>query len=95
MLVKRDRIGNTQVMLQAAQIRAARGLLGWRQQDLAKAAKIGLATLARIEQREGPAQGRVSTIIRIQNALQRAGVRFLEDDNGSYGVWLDKKPRRR
>ena len=38
-------------VLQAAQIRAARALLAWRQEELAKAAKIGLATLARIEQR--------------------------------------------
>ena len=47
-------------MLQAGQIRAARALLAWRQEDLAKAAKIGLATIARIEQREGPAQGHVA-----------------------------------
>ena len=39
--------------MQAAQIRAARALLGWRQEDLAKAAKVGLATIARIEQGEG------------------------------------------
>ena len=83
-------------MLQAAQIRAARALLGWRQQDLAKAAKIGLATLARIEQREGPAQGHVATILRIQGALQHAGVRFLEDDSGGIGVKLERKrPRKR
>jgi predicted transcriptional regulator len=82
-------------MLQAAQIRAGRALLAWRQEDLAKAAKTGLATIARIEQTEGPAQGHVSTIIRIQEALERAGIRFIEDENGAFGVWLGPKPKKR
>ena len=81
-------------MLQAAQIRAARALLGWRQEDLAKAAKTGLATVARIEQQEGPAQGYVSTIMRIQGALERAGIRFIEDESG-YGACLQAKQQRR
>lgn len=81
-------------MIQAAQIRAGRALLGWRQQDLAKAAKAGLATVARIEQREGPAQGHTSTIIRIQEALERAGVRFTDDEAGGFGVRLIKKPKK-
>ena len=85
-------------MLQNSQIRAARAMLGWRQEDLAKAAKTGLATIARIEQLpDGPAQGHVSTIIRIQQALERVGVRFLEDDGAGYGVRLQhtKQPKRR
>jgi len=81
-------------MIQAAQIRAARALLGWRQEDLAKAAKTGLATIARIEQREGPAQGHTSTIVRIEAALERAGVRFFQDEDGSFGVRLIKKPKK-
>src|SRR3546814_1857414 len=51
-------------MIQAAQVRAARALLGWRQEDLAQAAKIGLATIARIEQGEGTVQGNFSTIMK-------------------------------
>jgi predicted transcriptional regulator len=77
------------MMLQNSQIRAARAMLGWRQEDLAKAAKTGLATIARIEQLpDGPAQGHVSTIIRIQQALERVGATFLEDDGTGYGVRL-------
>jgi len=82
-------------MLQAAQIRGARAMLGWRQEDLAKAAKTGLATIARIERQEGPAQGQVSTIIRIQDALERAGATFLENDGGGYGVRLKRKLQQR
>ena len=86
--------GTLKLMLQSAQIRAARALLAWRQDDLAKAAKTGLATIARIEQMEGVAQGHVATIVRIQNALERAGIRFIEGEDGSYGVLLEKKPKR-
>jgi transcriptional regulator with XRE-family HTH domain len=82
-------------MLQAGQIRAARALLAWRQEDLAEASKTGLATVARIEQTEGPAQGHVSTIIRIQDALERAGIRFIEPEGGNYGVVLERKKAKR
>jgi transcriptional regulator with XRE-family HTH domain len=77
-------------MLYAAQIRAARVLLGWRQQDLAKAAKIGLATLARIEQGQGIAQAHVATIVRIQAALERKGLRFINKAD-EIGVALQTK----
>ena len=72
-------------MRYSAQIRAARALLGWRQDQLAKAAKIGLATLQRIEQRDGLIQGNFSTVLKIQNALERVGIEFSEND-GAIGV---------
>jgi transcriptional regulator with XRE-family HTH domain len=87
--------GTLEFMIQSAQIRAARALLAWRQGDLAKASKTGLATIARIEQMDGLAQGHVATIVRIQNALERAGIRFVEDEGGVYGVLLEKKSRKR
>ena len=87
--------GTLEFMLQSAQIRAARALLAWRQEDLAKASKTGLATIARIEQMEGLAQGHVATIIRIQNALERAGIRFIDGEGGGYGVFLERKPKKR
>ncbi len=52
-------------MRYSAQIRAARALLGLRQEELATAAGIGLATLQRIEQRDGLIQGNFSTVLKI------------------------------
>jgi predicted transcriptional regulator len=75
-------------MLQSTQIRAARALLSWRQEDLAKASKIGLATIARIEQRKGIVQGNFSTIMKIQQALEHEGISFIEDPNNGIGVRL-------
>ena len=39
-------------MTSTAQLRAARGLLGWSQTDLARAAKVSRATIARAELQE-------------------------------------------
>jgi transcriptional regulator with XRE-family HTH domain len=69
-------------MLHAEQIRAARALLGWRQDDLAKAANVAPATIYRLEKGEGPLMGYVSTLMRIQSAFENAGVRFLDNDAG-------------
>jgi len=73
-------------MLEAAQIRAARALLGWRQEQLAKASGVGTATIQRLENSKGPLGGYVSTMKRIQIAFERAGVRFLPDEPGSGGI---------
>jgi predicted transcriptional regulator len=75
-------------MLQVSQIRAARALLGWRQGQLAKAAKIGLATIARIEQGEGTVAAHVSTVVKIQTALEAKGITFVDDRENGYGVLL-------
>jgi transcriptional regulator with XRE-family HTH domain len=79
-------------MRYSAQIRAARALLGMRQDELAKAAGIGLATLQRIEQHDGLVRGNFSTVLKIQKALQQAGVAFSDDDeSGGIGVRLKKR----
>ncbi len=72
-------------MLQPAQIRAARALLDWRQEDLAKASGVGTATIQRVEKGNSPVGGYVSTVIRIQTALEKAGVLFIDDD-GTAGI---------
>ena len=77
-------------MLHAVQIRAARALLDWRQEDLAGAAKVGIATIRRIERHPGPAKGYFSTVSRIQQALERAGIRFIDSGaEGGIGVRLE------
>jgi transcriptional regulator with XRE-family HTH domain len=77
-------------MRYSAQIRAARALLGWSQGQLAREAGIGLATLQRIEQTDGVIKGNFSTILKIQKALEQAGIHFNQDDAGQMGVQLQK-----
>jgi transcriptional regulator with XRE-family HTH domain len=75
----------------SAQIRGARALLGWSQNQLAHKAGVGVATLQRIEQNEGVLKGNFSTILKIQRALEEAGIRFTEDGAGEIGVTLKAK----
>jgi transcriptional regulator with XRE-family HTH domain len=83
-------------MLQVAQIRAARALLGWRQEDIAEAAKISVATIRRIESQVELLTGNVSTLLKIQAAFEQAGIQFIdEDEMGGFGLRLAKKKRKR
>jgi transcriptional regulator with XRE-family HTH domain len=75
-------------MRYSSQIRAARSLLGWSQDKLARAAGVGLTTLQRIEQNEGIVKGNFSTILKIQRALEQAGIKFSDDEASEIGVSL-------
>jgi DNA-binding XRE family transcriptional regulator len=78
-------------MLTSGQLRAARALLNWRQEDLSRAAKVGIATIQRMEKEDGPITGNISTALKIQAAFEKAGISFLEvDQMGGIGVRLSR-----
>jgi transcriptional regulator with XRE-family HTH domain len=81
-------------MISVEQIRAARGLLGWSQSQLAEAARRSLPTIKRLEREdgEGPA---VSDDVRlaVKSALEKAGVEFIPENGGGAGVRLRKRHR--
>lgn len=74
------------------QLRAARGLLGWSQSELASRAGLSLPTVKRLEGGFGP---KVSNDARakLQRALVSAGVEFIDENGGGPGVRLKKTPR--
>ena len=74
-------------MLTSHQIRAARGLLRWSARELAQRAGVHVATVQRMERCEGPVQGTVESLRKVQHALEAAGVEFL-GDNGGPGLRL-------
>jgi predicted transcriptional regulator len=77
-------------MITSRQIRAARALLGWSQQQLADKAIVSLNAVARLE--KGMVDSRISTMQAIQKAFVRAGVEFLDADQKGEGVRL-KSPK--
>lgn len=78
-------------MLLSEQVRAARSLLGWSQDDLAQHAGIGIATLRRLEGKAGPLGGNAESVWKIQATLEAAGIVFIpEDDKYGPGVRLRK-----
>lgn len=72
--------------ISAAQCRAARALLGWSQQDLCDAARVGRATLAKFESEKSEPYER--TLRDIAAALAAAGVEFIPANGGGQGVRL-------
>lgn len=68
------------ILISGRHIRAARGLLGWTQRDLAKKGKVALGTLRKMEDSDGPVGSRTETLIRVIVALEKAGVEFLNDN---------------
>jgi transcriptional regulator with XRE-family HTH domain len=67
-------------MIFPVQIRAARNLLGLSQEDLAKRASIAVVTLKRLEAARTEIRGSAQTMARIQQALESAGIIFIDQD---------------
>jgi transcriptional regulator with XRE-family HTH domain len=80
-------------MIDSTQCRAARGLLAWSQQDLAEAAGVGIVTVHQLE--AGTSEPRRATLQVIRNALEAAGVEFIDANGGGPGVRLREPPRNR
>jgi transcriptional regulator with XRE-family HTH domain len=72
------------------QIKAARALLAWSQEELASAANISIPTIKRLEANDGPLGGRSETGDKIRQALQVGGVEFIDENGGGPGVRLRK-----
>jgi transcriptional regulator with XRE-family HTH domain len=62
-------------MITIPQIKGARGILGWTQDELAAAAKISLPALNNLER--GLTRPHAETLQRIRKALERAGIEFI------------------
>ena len=77
------------------QIKAARALMAWSQEQLAQEADVSLPTIKRLEANDGPLGGRSETGARIQSALQRAGVEFIDENGGGPGVRLRRSVSRK
>ena len=80
-------------MIEAAQIKAARALLGIGQVELSELAGVGLTTLKRLELSD-EITGSARTLWKIQTALEAAGVEFIPaDDEKGPGLRLKHKAR--
>jgi predicted transcriptional regulator len=77
------------------QIKAARALLGWSQDDLARAAELSVPTIKRLEALDGPLGGRGQTAEKIVGAIVSAGVDFIYENGGGQGVRLRKPTRQK
>lgn len=77
------------------QLLAARAILEWTQEDLARRSDVSLPTIKRIELRKGEAK--TETLAKLQRALEKGddagAIRFIAENGGGVGVRLKKRSR--
>ena len=83
-------------MITAAQMRAARALLGLDQRALAELSGLSLPTIQRMEASDGVIRGNVDSLMKLTSALSSAGIELIGDgavsNTGGRGVRLRPQP---
>lgn len=72
------------------QMKAARALIGWEQQQLADAAGVAINTIRRMEGGDGAIKANAETLRKVEKAFIEAGLELL--NHGSPGVRLRSDP---
>jgi len=79
-------------MITAAQMRAARAMLGIDQRSLAGMSGLSLPTIQRMEASDGVVRGNVDSLMKLVSALQDAGIELIGEgaasSDGGRGVRL-------
>jgi transcriptional regulator with XRE-family HTH domain len=72
-------------MITAAQLRAARALVGIDQRELAAQAGLSLPTIQRMEASDGVIRGNVDSLMKLVAALDAAGIELIAENAASAG----------
>ena len=70
-------------MITAAQLRAARALLGVDQRRLAELSGLSVPTIQRMEGRDGLIRGNVDSLMKLVGALNAAGLDLIDEGSPS------------
>lgn len=73
-------------MVTGGQIRAARGMLRWRVEDLALQSGVGARTILRLETVNGLPQANTSTLEKIRKAFEAEGIKFIGAPDDGPGI---------
>jgi hypothetical protein len=76
--------------LTSAQIRAARALLRWTAEELARRSLLSVATIRRAELTDGETSLTAANDLAVRRVLEDAGVEFIDEDGGGPGLRLRK-----
>ncbi len=78
-------------MINADQIRAARALLRWPARKLAAASGVSPPTIQRMEGGQGVTASLARNVEAVEKALGDAGIVFIDENGGGYGVRLKER----
>jgi transcriptional regulator with XRE-family HTH domain len=81
--------------LTGAQIRAARSLIKWTAEDLARQSSVSLRTIRRAELADQDTSMTTANQLAIRRALEAAGVDFIDENGGGPGVRLRKRQQKK
>ena len=76
--------------LTSAQIRAARSLIKWSAEELARQSSVSLRTIRRAELADQGTSMTTPNELAVRRALEAAGVEFIDENGGGPGVRLRK-----
>jgi transcriptional regulator with XRE-family HTH domain len=76
--------------LMSSQIRAARALLRWSAEDLARDSAVGITTIRRAELAGAETSMTAANDRAVRQALESAGVEFIDENGSGAGVRLRK-----
>jgi ribosome-binding protein aMBF1 (putative translation factor) len=77
--------------LSSAQIRAARALLRWSAEDLARESSLGVTTIRRAELADDETSLTVANELAVRRTLEAGGVEFIDENGGGPGVRLRQR----
>ena len=81
-------------MITSAQIRAARGMLDWSRKDLAEHSGLSFSSMMRLESFQGVPASNYSTLTKIKETFEKAGIEFIGNENEGAGVrWKPKSKK--
>jgi ribosome-binding protein aMBF1 (putative translation factor) len=79
--------------LTSSQIRAARALVRWSAERLARESAVGVTTIRRAELTEAVTSMTAANDLAVRRALENADVEFIDENGGGPGVRLRKRQR--
>ncbi len=75
-------------MINANQIRGGRAMLRWSAKKLSEMSGVSLPTIQRMEGARGLLRSSVESVLKVQQALENAGVIFIDANEEGPGVRL-------
>jgi transcriptional regulator with XRE-family HTH domain len=81
--------------LTSSQIRAARALVKWSAEDLARQSSVSLRTIRRAELAEPETSMTAPNDTAIRRAFEMAGIEFIDENGGGAGVRLRKRHQKK
>jgi transcriptional regulator with XRE-family HTH domain len=81
--------------LTSAQLRAGRALIRWSAEDLAHHSSVGVTTIRRAELADDETSMTAANDQALRQALEAAGVEFIDENGGGPGVRLRKRQQKK